>query len=484
MTTFLLVHGTFAKDAEWTQPQSQFCQVFRKALSEIGEVAKFVPIAWSGRNRITDRLVAAKEILSKVNSIKSDFPNEKLFVVGHSHGGSAISYYLNMYQEEAASILGAIFLSTPFIALRPKDNIESRTKLYFYVFCFSIYFFLFFVCQRYAEIADAKDQGFYLLSALNLIFGTSLIGLYRAFLFWKKLADRRRSEVDLIIKNIDSCHLPDGHYLFIRFSGDEAAAGLSFAQFLSYGFDKLVDLIYSKQSLLITRLEAHSLVGKGFAEALCLVALCVWFCFSPLIAGYRVNLTEAMALAKNVASEAREEEKQELKQKMAELKNDRARLTYLLGPYDTQRQGPPALPPDKSSFRMREEIGRLVDRMENIQRQLDQDIIDVDKSTIVKFYFISSLKVLSAFIFTVLGIFAAAILVIFASLRTFGSTQLAEMLYIEHSVEVLPQGNHQLIHLDWKDLRFGSGLRHSQVYSSSRALKSLTDWVVICVQQS
>ena len=67
---------------------------------------------------------------------------------------------------------------------------------------------------------------------------------------------------------------------------------------------------------------------------------------------------------------------------------------------------------------------------------------------------------------------------LYISLLAFGSTGLAELLYVEYSVEVIPYGNHSLIHFDWKESGQKSGrLRHSQVYTSDLSLKKISDWV-------
>jgi len=76
-------------------------------------------------------------------------------------------------------------------------------------------------------------------------------------------------------------------------------------------------------------------------------------------------------------------------------------------------------------------------------------------------------------------IFCVAFILYF-SLRTLGSTKLAELLYIDYSVEVVPYGQHDIAHLDWKELGELSGkLRHSEVYTSAVALQKLSDCAVL-----
>jgi hypothetical protein len=77
-------------------------------------------------------------------------------------------------------------------------------------------------------------------------------------------------------------------------------------------------------------------------------------------------------------------------------------------------------------------------------------------------------------LFNLVVVIASLIVVIFAGLRAFGTTELAEILYVDHSVEVLPYGDHELIHLDWKQVK--SGLMHS-THSSASALQKSGKWV-------
>ena len=87
MATFLLVHGTFAKSANWPALQDSVAE----AACEAGESAFFQQVPWSGKNRAAAREAAASAILKSVQDIQSSSNNEKIFLIGHSHGGSAIA---------------------------------------------------------------------------------------------------------------------------------------------------------------------------------------------------------------------------------------------------------------------------------------------------------------------------------------------------------------------------------------------------------
>jgi len=95
MATFILVHGTFATNAEWPALQDGLSE----AAAGANEPARFERVLWSGKNQMTARQSAANAILALVEKIRLADPTEKIFVIGHSHGGSAVAYFLKQYPE-------------------------------------------------------------------------------------------------------------------------------------------------------------------------------------------------------------------------------------------------------------------------------------------------------------------------------------------------------------------------------------------------
>jgi alpha-beta hydrolase superfamily lysophospholipase len=80
------------------------------------------PMPGNSKNRARARQAAASAILELVQKIRSTAGNEQIFLIGHSHGGSAISYFLKEHSEAAKTPSGCAFLSTPFVAVRPRSQ--------------------------------------------------------------------------------------------------------------------------------------------------------------------------------------------------------------------------------------------------------------------------------------------------------------------------------------------------------------------------
>jgi SPW repeat len=287
------------------------------------------------------------------------------------------------------------------------------------------------------------------------------LSVYRSFNFFRSLSNRRRKEVDLIIRSHETCNLPPGEYFFIRFFGDEAVVGLSFAQSITYALDVIVDFVYVKCSNFVTRLASNRFIGREFPEIFCSVVLGLWLLLSPWTVGYNLSLTEATNIARNLGLGAQAEIREEIADLEKEIKNIQARHA---GEIYTEGQ-----PLDPDIRRAANLLGHIRDR----KQQLEQPAID--NATIYKFYIMRSLKLMSALLFNLVAVVAVLIILIFAGLRAFGTTELAEILYVDHSVEVLPYGDHGLIHLDWKQVK--SGFTHSQTHSSASALQKVAKWV-------
>lgn len=452
MATFFLVHGTFARNAEWTQPNSPLRASIEGAFLDRGEQAKFVPINWTGRNRGKDRRIAAGYIASAVASTRAQMPDEAIFLIGHSHGGSAIAFFLKNFEAERDLISGAIFLSTPFIALKPKADLEHRISLAFWLGAFALYFVTFNVARFLLQRFGGLDTGYYVLIALNLAFGAFCFYFYRSYDSLHGHIIRVWEKIQRTILENETCKLPTGHYRFIRYSGDEASMGLSFAQFMIYALNSIVEFAYAKSLLVVAKLSRNRLTGVDFPELILTSLIVLWLVFSPATIDTR-SLSEITQAAQLVQLEKRDELLDtliKLDEDFARREEEAVRDGITLNPYPDLRR-------------------KVAIRMLTIANE-------VDPWPVYRLYLFEGLGLLAATFLNVIAGISVLLLLLFASLRAFGSTELTQVLYVDLSVEILPYGDFQVVNLNWQPVE--KGLMHSQAYASDQALDRLVRWVL------
>jgi hypothetical protein len=61
-----LIHGTWARAAPWTRPDSALCQTLKATADKIGVEIEFRPYVWSGANRLTARKEAARGLVEQL----------------------------------------------------------------------------------------------------------------------------------------------------------------------------------------------------------------------------------------------------------------------------------------------------------------------------------------------------------------------------------------------------------------------------------
>jgi pimeloyl-ACP methyl ester carboxylesterase len=266
MATFILVHGTFARAAHWPALQDGITV----AASDAGEQSQFTEVTWSGRNRASARQAAASEISAVVQHIQSTSRDEKIFIIGHSHGGSAIAYFLKEHADLAKTLRGCAFLSTPFIAIRPRPHADRIVSAVSYFPSVALIIFWNYI-TRYLQpnlspLENAQSSmyfwGWILIMALIAI----AVFTQRTF----RNADELLNEVHLR----QTADLPSANYLFLRFSGDEAAAALSATQFIAWLSVKLSQTLeFLTRPLFRSRTIVRILVGGLSGGAVSLAAL-------------------------------------------------------------------------------------------------------------------------------------------------------------------------------------------------------------------
>ncbi len=114
-----LVHGTFDRNAQWTQPESQLRSELSKCLPGDTEFKYF---DWSGDNSHRARLMAASRLRRQVEDTIVEFPDADHFIIAHSHGGNVAFYAFRDDPPSVRSRLsGIICMATPFIHCDKRD---------------------------------------------------------------------------------------------------------------------------------------------------------------------------------------------------------------------------------------------------------------------------------------------------------------------------------------------------------------------------
>lgn len=111
-----LIHGTWARDAEWTQPGSDLFTVLDEVTGDNGEV---LPLPWTGRNRDKDRQRAAETTREIVDGSKADMQ----VLIGHSHGGNIGALALHRTKDDnvVQPKRALVTLNTPFLIPTPRS---------------------------------------------------------------------------------------------------------------------------------------------------------------------------------------------------------------------------------------------------------------------------------------------------------------------------------------------------------------------------
>ena len=113
----VLVHGTFARGASWTHPDSPLATAVAKALG--GNVLS-TSFEWSGQNSHTERLSAGTELTERLRSLSQSYPKASLQIVAHSHGGNVAAYALR-WPGAQETVKSVVCLGTPFVVARPRS---------------------------------------------------------------------------------------------------------------------------------------------------------------------------------------------------------------------------------------------------------------------------------------------------------------------------------------------------------------------------
>lgn len=131
MATIVTVHGTGAtgeaQGSRWWQRGSPCEARLRELVQGSDGEFKYEPLIWDGKNSETSRRAAGRQLLVQLTALEKR--GEPYVVIGHSHGGSVISFALQLAARHSQMLLGMrawITVGTPFIAPEKKRLLYSR----------------------------------------------------------------------------------------------------------------------------------------------------------------------------------------------------------------------------------------------------------------------------------------------------------------------------------------------------------------------
>lgn len=114
----LLLHGTWAGAARWTQEGSPFRTELRARLARHGYDPRFECFPWNGKNRWSGRALVTEKVNRQLDDAKAERDHRwEFLVVAHSHGGNIATEAVRerLRVDPGLPIRGVVCLNTPFL---------------------------------------------------------------------------------------------------------------------------------------------------------------------------------------------------------------------------------------------------------------------------------------------------------------------------------------------------------------------------------
>ena len=440
MVNFILLHGTFEPKSEFTLSGSELRasieEACRASALDATTSIEFRALRWTGKNRYLHRSKAAERLATLVREMSAE-SRRPIFLIGHSHGGSAVAYFLKKFPELARNVAGSCFLATPFVAMRLRNFWSDVARVIFALICLLIAavfaklarvwidlaiewaigsrdaFFPFgFLARSFLEISRNELAR---LAVLSLPLYLTAIFLM-AFLYrrcWTRALRVLRVRLRKVIAEHQTVNLPSGNYLFLRASGDEAAAALSASQAIAWAANKAFREFASWLSALLR------LAAEIWRYTIGRVVL--------LLLGFDCFLLFVYIMSPGLGT-----------------------WSYFLR----------VLSPELN-------LAFEIAFTEGLTRGL-LGFHEMVVQPLLAFTLIAAIAASGLFILT------AAVSILAA--RAFGWSGTFEALFVDFAVEPVPVGTVRIHHIPWNTGQ--SELMHSVTYSDQESLQQLTTWIV------
>lgn len=246
----LLVHGTFARGAEWARADSRLS---RALMARLDGLVCVEPFEWSGSPTASARFEAAERLARRLEDNATCSPSTLRFVIAHSHGGN-IALYALRDDSVAANVDGLACMATPFLVARRRDLGREGTRSILLVL-------LILALVGYGWlIGPALPASIPWGLPLFMYFVAVALVLGQLYKRWHVLADG-------LIAKLRLADLPPSKLLVLRATGDEASALLLFFQFITVLGVRLFHSLQRLQETLSDTFEAWSRRKAALAAA-------------------------------------------------------------------------------------------------------------------------------------------------------------------------------------------------------------------------
>jgi hypothetical protein len=204
-----LVHGTWARNAPWTNADAPLASALRRSLGDI----KIERFAWASWNRFSARTDGKKRLAELLDSYDSDSLH---FIIAHSHGG-------NIAHDAAAGredrVAGVVCLNTPFFVALGRETAYTFEIVVMYVG----------LILMWLAFGLYSAYGWHWLAAVGLFVAFPAV----ASLTGDRLDNWLRRRGALVHEKLTPPALMRTRVLCLTTSEDEAFGGLGFCESLA-----------------------------------------------------------------------------------------------------------------------------------------------------------------------------------------------------------------------------------------------------------
>ncbi len=279
MTVVTLIHGTWARGAEWTRNSSPLASALKERINGEVQIESF---SWSGSNLHLARWRAAARLKKHLSRLTCQHINSKHFIIAHSHGGMVTLYALDD-PEIRKTVSGTVCLATPFIQCRPRPLPRNTMQLLVTVLALAVFFSLLPRTPRSIPGPLLLIPAY--IVALAVVFGI------RALLSYVVLGHLRGKFDEIYKAVVASFSLPQlssTELLVLRAPGDEASAALGASEFASWLFGRLSVFAQRVYRLGASLKELNDRLGRPTRICLALGGLCASCLLSRLAATWLI----------------------------------------------------------------------------------------------------------------------------------------------------------------------------------------------------